>query len=57
MSNAALRRRYAELDYRMIETALTPDHPTTMANLRRWRAEFRDVKAECLKRGLLRDAS
>jgi hypothetical protein len=47
-----LARRYAELRYRMIECALTPDHPVTRANRARWTREFRQVEAACERRGL-----
>ena len=48
--------RYEELRYRMIECALTPDHPATRANRARWEREFRQVEAQCKARGLFEAA-
>lgn len=53
MDDAALARRYEELRYRMVECAISPDHPATRANRARWEREFRQVEAECDRRGML----
>lgn len=53
LSDAALARRYSELRYRMIECALDPEHPATLANRARWTREFRQIEAAADRRGLL----
>ena len=56
MTDGDLAHRYNELRYRMIECALTPDHPVTRANRARWKREFGLVERECDRRGLLEAA-
>lgn len=56
MTDDQVAWRYEELRFRMMECALTPDHPVTKANQARWTREFRQVEAMAERRGLLGQA-
>lgn len=53
MTDNELARRYQELSYRMLECAMTPDHPTTQMNHARWEREWRQTERELDRRELL----
>lgn len=57
MSDAQVVRRYQELQYRMIECAIDPEHPTTRANRARWTREFRQVEAIAARRGMFKESA
>lgn len=52
MGDGDLAHRWNELHYRMIECAMTPDHPITRANRARWTREYKQVTSACERRGL-----